>query len=126
MVRLVAIVVAAAVCYVLAPLGVVAQADCQFTLGFKTLRDKIPEIVGNCLENEHFEPSTGTERQRTTGGLLSWRRADGWSTFTDGVTLWVDQPDGVSARPYARPQPAALPTGRVEAAPPAGLRSPWW
>jgi len=42
------------------------------------------------------------------------------------VTLWIDEPEGVSSRPYARPQPAALPAARAEAAPTATLRKPWW
>ena len=33
----------------------VAAADCQFVLGFNTLRDLIGhDIVGECLENEHY------------------------------------------------------------------------
>ena len=126
MVRLIAIVVAVAACHILVPLGARAQVACQFTLGFASLRDKIPDVVGDCLENEHFEPGAGSARQQTTNGLLSWRRADGWSTFTDGVTLWIDGTEGVSSRPYARPQPAALPAARAEAAPAASLREPWW
>jgi len=126
MVRLIAVVVAVVACQVLTPLGASAQVNCQFTLGFLALRDKIPDVVGECLENERFEPSTGSVHQRTTGGLLSWRRADGWSTFTDGVTLWIDGPEGVSIRPYARPRPAALPAARAGAAPPSSLRQPWW
>jgi len=32
-----------------------AQAGCTFKLGFKALHDEIPDIVGNCKEDEHFE-----------------------------------------------------------------------
>ena len=33
----------------------VHAADCQFVLGFKTLRDLIGhDVVGECLENEHY------------------------------------------------------------------------
>jgi len=124
--RILAMVVATALCLVLAPLGASAQVACQFSLGFQALRDKIPEIVGECLENERFEPEAGSARQRTTGGLLSWRRADGWSTFTDGATIWIDGPVGVTSRPYARPQPAALPTARTGAGTSASPRAPWW
>ena len=64
------------------------QGGCSFTLGFRALQEQIPEIVGDCLENEHFEASTGNTLQRTTGGLLVWRKADNWTAFTDGATTW--------------------------------------
>ena len=53
-----------------------AAEDCQFVLGFKTLRDLIGnDIVGQCLENEHYN-EIGDSLQQTTGGLLVWRKAD--------------------------------------------------
>ncbi len=46
-------------------------ADCQFILGFKTLRDLIGhEIVGECLEDEYWNV-VGDSNQRTTGGLMA-------------------------------------------------------
>ena len=48
-------------------------ADCEFVLGFATLKALIdeaegPEKVGQCLENEHFNPENGDALQRTSGG----------------------------------------------------------
>lgn len=76
----------------------VRAADCQFVLGFKTLRDLIGHnIVGECLENEHLTPN-GDAVQRTTGGLLVWRKADNWTAFTDGARTWINGPYGLQQR----------------------------
>ena len=98
-------------------------ADCQFVLGFKTLRDLIGhDIVGECLEGEHYN-AIGDSVQQTTGGLLAWRKADNWTAFTDGYRTWVNGPNGLQQRlnterfeweadyasfatPEARPTPA--------------------
>ncbi len=77
---------------------VTAQAaDCQFVLGFKTLHDMIPDIVGACLVDEHHNPTNGDGLQETTawhgkGGLLVWRKADNWTAFTDGNRTWLNGP----------------------------------
>jgi serine/threonine-protein kinase len=76
------------------PLG---TGPCQFVLGFKQLRDKIPAVVGDCLENEWHDDRTGDSYQRTTRGMLVWRKADGVTSFTDGRRTWIDRPDGVLA-----------------------------
>ena len=68
----------------------VAAADCQFILGFATLRDLIGhDVVGECLENEHHGEN-GDSLQQTTGGLMVWRKADNWTAFTDGYR-YLDQ-----------------------------------
>ena len=73
-------------------------ADCQFVLGFKTLRDLVGhDIVGDCLEGEHYN-AIGDSVQQTTGGLLAWRKADNWTAFTDGYRTWVNGPDGLQQR----------------------------
>ena len=73
-------------------------ADCEFVLGFKTLRDLIGhEIVGECLENEHFSEN-GDSTQATTGGLLVWRNADNHTAFTDGNHTWINGPNGLQQR----------------------------
>ena len=73
-------------------------ADCQFVLGFKSLRDLIGhEIVGECLDNEHYNV-IGDSNQHTTGGLLAWRKADNWTAFTDGYRTWVNGPNGLQQR----------------------------
>lgn len=76
----------------------VAAADCQFVLGFATLRDLIgSDIVGECLENEHHN-EIGDSVQQTTGGLMVWRKADNWTAFTDGYRTWVNGPNGLEQR----------------------------
>ena len=76
----------------------VSAAECQFVLGFATLRDLIGnEVVGECLENEHHN-EIGDSVQQTTGGLLVWRKADNWTAFTDGYHSWVNGPNGLEQR----------------------------
>jgi hypothetical protein len=76
----------------------VAAAECQFVLGFKTLRDLIGhETVGECLEHEHYN-HVGDGVQQTTGGLLVWRKADNWTAFTDGYRSWINGPFGLEQR----------------------------
>ena len=80
-----------------------AQQPCAFQLGFKAIADRIPEIVGRCLEDEHFNVVNGNAEQRTTahhgkGGLLVWRKADNWTAYTDGHWSWVNGPYGLQKR----------------------------
>ena len=76
----------------------VAAAECQFVLGFKTIRDLIGhETVGECLESEHHN-EIGDSVQQTTGGLMVWRKADNWTAFTDGYRTWVNGPNGLEQR----------------------------
>ena len=80
-----------------------AATDCQFILGFATLKALIdaaegPDKVGECLENQRFNPENGDALQQTTGGLLVWRKADNWTAFTDGYRTWINGPYGLQAR----------------------------
>ena len=69
--------------FFLAPRAPVAYAaTCHFTLGFKTLHDLIPATVGNCVDNEYHFPCCGDAVQRTTNGMLVWRKADTSTAFT--------------------------------------------
>jgi hypothetical protein len=99
-----------------------ASAACDFKLGFKTIRDQIPDRVGNCLVDEHYNPLNGDSLQETTGGLLVWRKADNFTAFTDGHRSWVNGPFGLQMRlnserfpwepatpPPPPPQPVAPP-----------------
>ena len=79
-----------------------AQQQPQFVFGFKALADMIPNIVGQPLENEHFDPVSGDALQRTTRGLLVWRKADNWSAFTDGTNTWINGPYGLQERPNSQ------------------------
>ncbi|MGH2352593.1 MAG: hypothetical protein ACRDJN_13365 [Chloroflexota bacterium] len=81
------------------PVQAQAQAPCRFVLGFATLRDLIgPDVVGDCLEDQRFNPANGNAEQRTTRGLLVWRKADNWTAFTDGYHTWLNGPDGLAQR----------------------------
>jgi hypothetical protein len=73
-------------------------AGCTFTFGFKDLHDLAPDIVGDCTSNE-THAANGDALQTTTRGLLAWRKADNWTAFTDGVTTWINGPEGLQSRP---------------------------
>lgn len=110
----------------------IAAANCQFVLGFKALHDLIPDIVGNCLVDEHHNLTNGDGLQETTGpvggsgtGLLVWRKADNWTAYTDGYHTWINGPDGIQERlntgplfpwetpagpPVEAPTPTTVPT----------------
>ena len=76
---------------------VLAQ-DCVFQLGFKTLHDLIPDVVGDCLDGERHDSATGMTLQNTTNGQLIWRKADNWTGFTDGERTWINGPEGLQQR----------------------------
>lgn len=82
---------------------VASAANCRFVAGFQSLHDLIPGVVGECLENEHYDPANGNGYQATTGssgqgGLLVWRKADNVATFTDGYRTWLIGPFGLQQR----------------------------
>jgi hypothetical protein len=81
-------------------MGLNAQAQgCSFVLGFAKLRQMIgPAVVGDCLEDQSGAEN-GDAVQRTTNGLLVWRKADNRAAFTDGATTWIDGPYGLQKRP---------------------------
>ncbi len=74
-------------------------SGCQFVLGFAAIREQIgAQVVGDCLENEGHNPENGDALQRTSGGLLVWRKADNVTAFTDGNSTWVNGPFGLQRR----------------------------
>jgi hypothetical protein len=76
-----------------------AQPACQFVLGFASLRELVgAATVGQCLEDQRFNSANGNAEQRTTGGLLVWRKADNWTAFTDGNATWLNGPQGLQRR----------------------------
>jgi hypothetical protein len=123
-------------------------ADCQFLLGFKTLHDLIPEIVGDCITEEFHNAENGDGLQLTVGGLLVWRKLDNWTAFTNGTRSWIIGPFGLQSRanderfeweilagpaptpaaaPQPEPQPVATPvpvSAPVPATPPAPAAVP--
>lgn len=104
------------------PAVTAAQTTCSFKLGFAALRDLIPDVVGECLENERFNVANGNAEQRTTGGLLVWRKADNWTAFTDGATTWINGPEGLASR--ANDGPPFPWEMRVASGMPGGSRTP--
>ena len=74
-----------------------AQEMPVFELGFKALAAQIGEAAGRPLEDEHYGPD-GDLLQQTTTGLMVWRKADGWTAFTDGATTWINGPLGLQSR----------------------------
>ncbi|MGI5835836.1 MAG: endo-1,3-alpha-glucanase family glycosylhydrolase [Chloroflexota bacterium] len=69
----------------------------SFKLGFQLLAGLIPNIVGQPLEDEHWNDN-GDSLQQTTNGLLVWRKADNWTAFTNGFITWINGPNGVQSR----------------------------
>jgi hypothetical protein len=71
----------AAACFLLSSfltVSSVAAANCQFVFGFKAMHDLIPQIVGDCLVDEHhganggarLRPRLGRERNPFLRNLL--------------------------------------------------------
>lgn len=75
-----------------------AAAACRFVLGFAAFADQLPQVVGQCVDDEQHDPVSGDALQRTTTGLLVWRRADNVTAFTNGFHTWVAGPDGIEER----------------------------
>lgn len=72
---------------------------CVFRGDFKEIRDQIPEIVGDCLEDEAIESETGNLEQRATNGKLVRAKGSPWSLFTNSSHSWVRGPLGLVRRP---------------------------
>jgi hypothetical protein len=76
-----------------------APARCQLVQGFALLEAYVgPSVVGACLENEWFNAASGQAEQRTTGGLLVWRKGENLLAFTDGHRTWLKRPEGLYHR----------------------------
>src|SRR3954451_3348815 len=57
-----------------------------------------PGVVGDCIENEWHNAENGDGLQRTTRGLMAWRKFDKWTAFTDGYMTWINGPLGLQSR----------------------------
>jgi hypothetical protein len=53
--------------------------------------------VGNCVDDVTYA-TNGDGQQRTTNGLLVWRKADNWTAFTNGYWTWINGPGGIAKR----------------------------
>lgn len=105
-----------------------AQPAPQFTMGFADLASLIPDVVGQPIANEQFNPQTGQSIQPTTTGLMVWRKADNATAFTDGSTTWILGPDGLQHRPndtiFAWERPVAAEVAPVgDPSPPVSVNS---
>jgi uncharacterized protein YjbI with pentapeptide repeats len=74
-----------------------AAAACTFQRFAAFVEVLAPDLVGNCVENEHLV-SSGNIEQHTAQGLLYWRKCDSLTIFTDGNVTWLNGPDGLASR----------------------------
>jgi hypothetical protein len=70
---------------------------CQFRFGFATLARGVGSEAGDCQEEQRYT-ADGNAEQRTTTGLLVWRKRDNWTAFTDGYRTWINGPRGLEVR----------------------------
>jgi hypothetical protein len=105
--------------------GAVAnQPAAEFRLGFRALADRIPDVVGRPVEEEHYG-ANGDSLQQTTRGLMVWRKADNWTAFTDGSRSWVNGPNGPRDRANGERFPwEATPESPAPGAAPASSAAP--
>jgi hypothetical protein len=88
--------------------------NCRFANGFAQVDREIPAIIGQCLDNEHPDSSSGDIIQHTTEGLFVYDLHSGLISFTDGADTWVNGPAGLRERsngtvfPF-EPNPTGLP-----------------
>ncbi|MGE5619940.1 MAG: CAP domain-containing protein [Sphingomonadaceae bacterium] len=75
----------------------IAQSKPQFRLGFKTLAELIPKVVGVPLSEEQAD-SDGNSIQMTSTGLMVWIKSTNWTAFTDGFWTWINGPFGLQRR----------------------------
>jgi hypothetical protein len=88
------------------PQGAAAQVGptCAFQNGFASLDGVLgQDIIGNCRDNEHFNPLNGNIEQVTNNGLLFWRKCDNTTAFTNGYVTWLNGPNGLQNRLAAGP-----------------------
>lgn len=94
-----AVIVGLLVCCLVPSITAVDQVEaegCTFILGFKTLHDTIPEIVGGCVTDVRFD--AGGAIQQTTNGTLFWNRNTNVTSFTGGDRTWLIGPAGLQTR----------------------------
>lgn len=69
----------------------------QFTMGFGTMASMMGSVAGQPIENE-WHGANGDGLQRTTTGMMVWRKGDNWTAFTNGYQTWVNGPYGLQMR----------------------------
>lgn len=92
-----------------------SAGPCELGPGFAALREALgAETVGGCAQ-QAMSTASGDTQQRTTTGLLFWRKVDNVPGFTDGATTWLLGPSGLEMRaaPDLLPwEPTPTPTPR--------------
>lgn len=86
----------------------------EFRLGFAELKAKLGIKMGQPLECEHEDPTSGDMVQRTTLGLAVYRKATSIPAFTNGYRGYALTPQGI----VTWEGPAVDPPGVEVAAPP--------
>src|SRR5260370_14965293 len=56
---------------------------------FQRLAAELGDRIGQPAECEHPEAATGDVQQRTSTGLLYWRKTTNTQTFNDGAAHWA-------------------------------------
>ncbi len=69
----------------------------QFMMGFGTMASMMGDLAGQPVEDE-WHGANGDGLQRTTAGMMVWRKADNWTAFTNGYMTWVNGPYGLQMR----------------------------
>jgi len=69
----------------------------RFMMGFADMASMMGGIMGQPLEDE-WHSANGDGLQRTTIGMMVWRKADNWTAFTNGYMTWVNGPYGIQQR----------------------------
>ncbi len=77
--------------------GSIPAASPSFMLGFRSMASMMGAIVGQPIENE-WHGANGDGLQRTTTGMMVWRKTDNWTAFTNGYMTWVYGPYGMQMR----------------------------
>jgi enterochelin esterase-like enzyme len=77
--------------------GMIVSIPPEFKLGFESLAELLPDVVGVPTENEHWG-ANGDSLQQTSSGLMVWRKADNWTAFTNGSRTWINGPAGIQER----------------------------
>jgi hypothetical protein len=90
----------------------------SFVQGFAALKAALGEVMGDPIECQHTDGSSGDVLQQTTTGLAFWRKSTNTATFTDGYRHWALTSRGLVAWEGSSIDPPATARG-VDQQPPA-------
>ncbi len=104
------------------------NASPTFVQGFANLKNLLGAIMGDPIECEHTDGTTGDVLQQTTTGLAFWRKSTNTATFTDGNRHWAVTPrgllawEGTAIDPPATARAVNPPAGTAQGNPASGTR----